>query len=351
MIMELVAVDLFCGAGGLTAGLEAAGITVRAGFDLDGSCEWSYRRNTGAEFVSADVEKLSTKDVLRHFDVSKDRLTLLAGCAPCQPFSTYGRTRSKKDDKWRLLRAFARLVVNTRPDLVTMENVPGLSKHRIFHDFLNALKGEGYDIKWKVLDCTRFGVPQSRERLVLVASKVGAAILPEPTCGNPLTVRDAISHLPPIEAGETHPDDPIHKAASLSPLNLERIRASKPGGSWRDWPPHLISLCHRKEKGWTYPSVYGRMEWDAPSPTITTQCYGYGNGRFGHPEQDRAISLREAALLQSFPEDWEFVEPGGKVEFAPIGRHIGNAVPPRLGEAIGKALLKSVGLNIPEVAA
>ena len=157
-----------------------------------------------------------------------------------------------------------------------------------------------------------------------------------PICNQPVrTVRDAIGELPAISAGMSHPDDRLHMAASLSEKNMDRIKFSKPGGTWRDWPKELISGCHAKKSGSTFPSVYGRMEWDKPSPTITTQCFGYGNGRFGHPEQDRAISLREAAMLQSFPREYKFVAEGEQVTFSTLGRLIGNAVPVSLGEFIG----------------
>ena len=132
--------------------------------------------------------------------------------------------------------------------------------------------------------------------------------------------------------------DRMHAAASLSEINLARIRLSRPGGSWRDWPDDLVASCHKLPSGKTYPSVYGRMEWDKPSPTLTTLCYGFGNGRFGHPEQDRAISLREAAILQSFPESYRFVPDDSPVQFRIIGRLLGNAVPVNLGRAIGKSI-------------
>lgn len=336
----VVCVDLFCGVGGLSYGLARAGINVVAGVDLDNSCHGSYERNVGARFVHADVEAMGFEPLAALFGDDVPRL--LAGCAPCQPFSTYGRTRRVQDDKWRLLGAFSRAIRAIKPEFVTMENVPGLERHDVFHGFLRALRVVGYSVDWDVLECERFGIPQRRRRLVLIASRVCEARLPEPTHAEPVNVADAIGYLPPVEAGAPpRPgSDPLHVAAGLSPLNLERIRHSRPGGTWRDWPEHLVADCHRKEQGRTYPSVYGRMRWDQPAPTITTQCYGFGNGRFGHPEQDRAITLREAAILQSFPEWWEFVLPGGKVEFGPAGRMIGNAVPPRLGEVVGQVIIE-----------
>jgi DNA (cytosine-5)-methyltransferase 1 len=140
-------------------------------------------------------------------------------------------------------------------------------------------------------------------------------------------VRKTIAYLEPLAAGEKSKTDKLHLCSKLSNLNLKRIRAAKPGGTWRDWPPELIAKCHTKKTGKSYPSVYGRMEWDKPSPTITTQCFGFGNGRFRHPEQDRAITLREAALLQTFPANYQFIDPNENLVAIPIGRLIGNAVP------------------------
>ncbi|MFN3458287.1 MAG: DNA cytosine methyltransferase [Novosphingobium sp.] len=178
-------------------------------------------------------------------------------------------------------------------------------------------------------------------KVVLVASMLGPIVIPD--AEKPIaTVRDTISDLPPLQAGNSDPDDPLHAAASLSPLNLARVRHSKPGGTWRDWPPELVAPCHSRASGATYPSVYGRMEWDQPAPTMTTQCYGFGNGRFGHPEQDRAISLREAAMIQSFPKEYAFTPPGTPVNFNVLGRMIGNAVPVQLGKFIGEILVEHV---------
>ena len=156
------------------------------------------------------------------------------------------------------------------------------------------------------------------------------------------TVRDAIGKLPPIVAGgKASADDDLHIASRLSKLNLRRIHATPEGGSWHDWPASLRLACHRQESGRYYGSVYGRMAWDELGPTITTQCYGYGNGRFGHPEQDRAISLREAAMLQTFPRRYRFVPPGERPTFRNVGRHIGNAVPVALGRTIGQSIRRA----------
>ena len=336
---KITAVDLFCGVGGLTHGLAKSGISVKAGIDIESSCRYAYEANNKAKFIEADVEDLSSGSLAELFAGAE--LSLLAGCAPCQPFSSYSqgdRGRAGSND-WRLLQSFGRLVREVQPDLVTMENVPQLHKHEIFDGFLKDLKG--YAVKWGVVECMGIGIPQARKRLVLIASRLGDEYLeiPAPT-KNQRTVRQTIEALPRLSAGERHPEDPLHSAPALSDTNMKRIRASVPGGTWRDWDPSLRAACHVKETGATYPSVYGRMEWDKPSPTITTQSFGYGSGRFGHPEQDRAISLREAAMLQTFPRNYKFVGPDEIPRFNVLGRLIGNAVPVDLAKSIGKILIK-----------
>lgn len=341
----ITAVDLFCGVGGLTYGLNNAGIDVVAGVDVDLACQFPYEANNPAKFLPMDVRDL-TGDFLRSL-WRKRSYTLLAGCAPCQPFSTYSRKgrAARKDSKWSLIAEFARLIREAKPDLVTMENVPQLLTHGVYQEFMASLNK--YHVWANIVDCADYGVPQTRKRFVLVASRIGPVeLLPASDFGTSLrTVREAISKFPRLEAGQSDENDALHAACSLSDLNLRRIRASKPGGTWRDWEESLLASCHRKQTGETYPSVYGRMDWGAPAPTITTQCFGYGNGRFGHPEQDRAISLREAAILQTFPETYRFVEDGAVVRFNVLGRLIGNAVPVRIGEVVAKSLLNHVSHN------
>lgn len=338
---QIVAVDLFCGVGGLTHGLTRAGIKVQLGVDLDPACRFPMEANNAAKFLQADVGLLMPFDIQKEFGDSQ--ITLLAGCAPCQPFSSYAQSakREKPHQDWDLLSAFSKLVLAVRPTLVTMENVPPLRKQQIFKDFIADLNEAGYHLDFRVVDGRDIGLPQRRQRLVLVASLLGPIAIPDANKPQ-VTVRDTISGLPALAAGESDPNDPLHAAASLSELNLARIRHSKPGGTWRDWPKELVSACHTRNTGSTYPSVYGRMEWDKPAPTMTTQCYGFGNGRFGHPEQDRAISLREAAMLQSFPKDYAFVPEGVPINFSTLGRMIGNAVPVLLGEYIGEILVDHV---------
>lgn len=339
MKKKIACVDLFCGAGGLTHGFILEGLPVVAGIDLDPACRFPYEKNNRkAKFIERDISKVTVDELKGLFGDAE--LTILAGCAPCQPFSTYAQRYEldSKDGKWGLLYQFARLAEGAMPDVITMENVPTVAKHEVFQDFVDTLKRLGYEVWHDVVDSSRYGVPQMRRRMVLLASKHGDIRMIEQTHEKPITVKQAIGRLRRLSAGESAPKDKLHITSTLSDKNLKRIRASKPGGTWRDWPKRLVAACHRADSGRTYPGVYGRMEWDKPAPTMTTQCYGFGNGRFGHPEQDRAISLREAAILQSFPRDYAFIPKGSEVNFTLLGRLIGNAVPVYLGRAIARSI-------------
>lgn len=343
---NISAVDLFCGVGGLTHGLSQAKVDVQLGVDIDPAAQHPFEINNEAKFLLADIAKLHPETIINSF--VPGTTTLLAGCAPCQPFSTYsqkakrnGRVRLDRGrvDDWRLVERFGELIEEVQPDLVTMENVPPLLRAPIYTRLLHSLKG--YWVDAQVVDCQTIGLPQTRKRLVLVASKLGPIQIPQFNLAR-TNVHSTIGQLPRIRAGERDSNDRIHCASALSETNLKRIRASVPGGTWRDWPEDLRATCHIRETGSTYPSVYGRMKWNEPSPTITTQCFGYGNGRFGHPEQDRAISLREAAMLQGFPRSYSFLPDDVPISFATLGRLIGNAVPVTLGRVIGEILVDHV---------
>lgn len=339
--MTITAVDLFCGAGGLTRGLLNSGIKVTHGVDFDGCCKYAYEHNnSGTVFIHKSVTDLTSEDIDAYFGEAEIRL--LAGCAPCQPFSKYSSTRRSDDDKWKLLGEFQRVIEDCSPELITMENVPQLKTHPIYIKFIEALLDAGYKIDHQIISCAKYGLPQLRKRLVLVGSKLGPIkiIPPTHTSDNFVRVKDVISHLPKLNAGQRDPKDSLHFSAALSPINLQRIRHSKPGGTWRDWPVNLRTPCHTRKSGSTYASVYGRMDWEKPSPTITTQSYGYGNGRFGHPVQDRALSLREAAILQAFPSTYSFFEPGTEISTRALCTMIGNAVPVTLGEVVGKSFMQ-----------
>ncbi|KYF59302.1 DNA cytosine methyltransferase [Sorangium cellulosum] len=343
---DVVCVDLFCGAGGLTHGLIDAGVHVVAGVDLDKACRHPYEANhEGVAFHRYDVAKLEASEIERWFGDAPVRV--LAGCAPCQPFSTYSnRYDTIGTDRWSLLNHFGRLVEEVGPDIVTMENVPTVTRHAVFDDFVATLKRQGYDVWYDVLDCAEYGLPQRRRRTVLLASLHGPIELRAPNASEAKTVADVLKGLPILRHGSSDTQDRLHTSARLSPLNLERIKASNPGGSWRDWPKHLIAECHRKSTGKTYPSVYGRMRWDEPAPTLTTQFYGFGSGRFGHPSQARALSLREGAILQGFPQDYSFVPEGEPIRFKVLGRLIGNAVPVDLGRVIGESIIDHVKKHV-----
>ncbi len=265
----------------------------------------------------------------------------MVGCAPCQPFSAYTANRKDPNAEWTLLNKFAAIIADVKPHIVVMENVPRLQKHPVFAVFQNVLKDSKYNYNYSVVRCADYGVPQTRKRLVLFASKYGQIGMIPPThdAESFVSVEDAIGHMEQIKAGQTSLLDPLHKSSALSKRNLERIKHSIPGGTWRDWPAGLQAECHLRKTGKTYLSVYGRMEWNKLSPTITTQFNGFGNGRYGHPTQDRALSLREGALLQTFPPGYSFIPEDKPIYTKHIARLIGNAVPVKLGEAIGNSIL------------
>ena len=340
--VTITAVDLFCGAGGLTRGLLDAGIDVVAGIDSNGECAYAYEHNNSASFINESVTDIDPKTLIKLF--GDNTIRLLCGCAPCQTFSSMNQRNEagrKVDSRWTLLLEFSRLIEGVKPEYVTMENVPGLLKTDVFESFINTLEASGYSIDYKVINCSDYGIPQHRERLVLLASLFGSIAFPTPESwgSSPRTVFDAIGTLPAIRAGATSKSDRLHSSSRLSAINLKRIKASKPGGTWRDWEDTLVLSCHKKKAGDGYGAVYGRMEWDKPAPTITTQFYNYGSGRFGHPSQNRAISLREGALLQGFPISYSFDDPQKTLGKRSLGRLIGNAVPVGLGYIIGKTLI------------
>lgn len=340
------AIDLFCGAGGLTHGLLQAGIRVEAGVDIDERARYAYTvNNPGVDFLHWDVQRKQCRSIDRLF--APGRLRLLAGCAPCQPFSKLTNGRDKHSD-WGLLDSFSRFVTGICPELVTMENVPELADRgrEVFERFVAMLEKFEYYVAWRVVDCSEYGVPQARRRLVLLASRLGEISVPDGKSRYPSqrrTVRKTIGDLPPLESGQEDPSDPMHVASQLSPMNLKRVRATPhDGGTRHAWPDNLVLPCHRKKSGERYFSIYGRMWWDKPAPTMTTLCTGLGNGRFGHPEQDRSITLREAALFQSFPRSYEFWPRDETLNRKAVGRMVGNAVPPKLAKAIGLAILQHV---------
>jgi DNA (cytosine-5)-methyltransferase 1 len=348
---KAIAVDLFCGAGALTHGMILEGFDVVAGVDNDPSCRYAYEKNNPSKFIQRDISRFSCKELRRLYAGSA--IKILIGCAPCQPFSSISKKRSayKADDmRWRPLRRFIRIIKDVRPHIVSMENVPDLlqeKKYRVFGELISTLKAAGYKTTFKVIDVSRYGVPQRRKRLILLASLLGEIECVPETHGpkDPNTVRQAIRSLRPIRDGETDCSDLLHRASRLSGQNKLRIIATpKNGGSAKHWPATLFPRCYKRKSGRSYmATVYGRMKWDEPSPTMTTHCITLGTGRFGHPTQNRAISLREAARLQTFPDYYQFEEPQ-KIRMRHVAKQIGNAVPVLFGRAIAKSIRKHIEL-------
>lgn len=334
------AIDFFCGGGGMTHGLLKAGIRVLAGVDICPDYQKTYEENNHNCYLAKSISDVSEEDILRFIpDIYTAEDILFVGCAPCQPFSKQRNSVEEHKDR-ALLTEFGGVVARFRPAYVAVENVPGIKGKGkdVFYQFLKVLETNGYKYTYAVLNAKNYGVPQNRKRLVLIASRLAEVFLPEASFDGQekpyRTVADAIGTYPSLKAGEKNDSIPNHKATTLSQLNLERIRATvHDGGSRTGWPEELILKCHKSEKS-GHTDVYGRMAWNSVAPTLTSKCCSLSNGRFGHPEQDRAISFREAAALQSFPDSYIFY---GKADSI-IARQIGNAVPVLLAKAIGETI-------------
>ena len=352
--ISISAVDLFCGVGGLTHGLQEAGIEVKAGIDVDSTCQYAYEKNNKARFIEKDISKVTGAELSDLYPPGD--VKLLVGCAPCQPFSFLPKNRKSpvQTDKksWPLLDDFARLIKAVEPELVVFENITPIRKAGVFKEFIKELRSLNYFFEEDeiIVYCPDYGIPQKRRRIVLIASVWDKVALPPKTHSRSAedgldlysTVEETIGALPEIGAGEECVKDRLHRSRKLRKKNMDRIRQSNPGGTWEDWDEELRAPCHKKLSGKTYKSVYGRMKKDEPSPTITTQFHNFGSGRFGHYKQDRALSFREAALLQTFPENYEFVDPDSRFIINQIGTHIGNAFPVKLATVIGKHIQKHV---------
>lgn len=334
-------IDLFCGIGGLTHGFENEGFSVVAGVDNDISCQYGYEANNKSKFIHKNIADVTSSELNKLYD--KNKIKILIGCAPCQPYSGLNKKKGKGRDKTPLEK-FAELVEEIQPTIVSMENVRGLAntkKYPEFANFLKTLVKNNYKYSYQVIDASDYGVPQKRNRLVLLASRLGEINLIAPTHKDKkISVREIIGSLPKISDGEISKTDRLHRTRKLSAINKQRIQSTpQDGGNSDSWDQELLPECYKRESGSTYrKTVYGRMRWDEPSPTMTTQCVGLGNGRFGHPEQDRAISLREAALLQTFPTSYKFLPDKKEIVIKNVAKFIGNAVPIRLGEVISKSI-------------
>jgi DNA (cytosine-5)-methyltransferase 1 len=344
------AIDFYCGAGGLTRGLLNAGIDVLYGIDADESARTTYEKNNlrpnGSQplFLQRNMKTVTPEELEPLVPDRKGIKLLFAAGPPCQWFSKVNTIKDKSKKDRELLLLFSNMVVYFKPNYVLVENVPGVRyrKHgSIASKFTEKLQSIGYSIVVKLVDSKKYGVPQNRRRAIILASLVGDPGFPAETHrkGGYVTVRHAIGdreRFPKLNAGQAHSTIPNHTASSLSEKNLERIkRTPRNGGGRKSWSdnPGLKLKCYEDHTGHT--DVYGRMKWSAPAPALTTRFNSLSNGRFGHPSDHRAITLREGAMLQTFPYEYVFFGTQGQ-----IARHIGNAVPVYLAEVLGRHIVE-----------
>lgn len=351
--MRYSAVDAFCGAGGLSLGLQNAGFQVLYGFDYESTCIKTLKLNPEhfPHLVEQqDIRKIDGGQLLSRLGLKQGELDVLAGGPPCQGFSVQRTVGDDEDDRNMLVHHYGNLIEDVLPKFFLMENVAGIGGKRgrkILSDFVSRMEAAGYNVRSKILDAQFFGVPQRRRRLFVVGELLGANRLPtfhwpieSESCAP--SVRDVIGHLPPTpEDFSDHPEFPGHRADRISEKNRERLLALKGGQGRVDLPQELVADCHQNSADKIgHRNVYGRMNWDDIAPTITARFDSFTRGQFGHPDQTRTISIYEGSLLQTFPPKFRFA--GTKVEMA---RQIGNAVPPRLAQVLGEAILKSLKLQ------
>jgi DNA (cytosine-5)-methyltransferase 1 len=322
--MSYQSIDIFSGVGGLSEGMSRAGFETKVAIEIAADAVLAFRMNhTTTDVIERDVRTISSEEIKKKLNGRP--LHLLAGCPPCQGFSSVRRLNRKKnvrDNRNSLVMEYVRLVRDLHPLTIMMENVPALKDYYLFKNAVKELEALGYYTKYEVVNVRNYGVPQSRRRLVLVGSKLGEIEIAD-GIEKRVTVRDAIGDLPSVDKTEDH----VHKIlASHTPKVMERIKCTpKNGGSWKDLPEKYHLPCHQK-KGVGFNDIYGRLRWDDYSTTITGGCLNPSKGRFLHPEEDRCITAREAALLQSFPKKYKFPLNISKTSLALL---IGNALPPQ----------------------
>lgn len=323
--LQLTAVDLFSGCGGLTTGLKIAGFKVLAAVEADQTVAEIYRKNHRSTLMfQRDITELTPTVLMQAVELLPGKLDLLAGCPPCQGFSSL-RTRNgasrNNDRRNALVHQIVRFAKILKPKAIMLENVPRLLTHSSFKEVQSALRKLGYRVESRIENASDFGVPQRRKRLIMLATRNFSPRFAERN-QNRVSVRQAIGGLPPPNSSS----DKLHTSdMSRRSKRVREIIAHIPkdGGSRKSLPKRLQLKCHRRAKGFS--DVYGRMSWDDVSPTITGGCYNPSKGRFLHPIQDRPITLREAALLQGFPPKYYFDPSIGQ---QPIALMIGNALPP-----------------------
>lgn len=318
------AVDLFCGSGAVSEGLKQEGFEIVAAIDNDSvACKTYSLNHPEVLLIEGDIRKVRPSAVAEQ--LAGRRLNLLVVCAPCQPFSNQNRKRAEADPRADLIFESLKFAKFLKPDTIFFENVPGIVHAGLLGQLAKRLLALGYRLSLPLkIDAASLGVPQRRERCILIASKNPSVVK---AFGKALggverkSVYEAIGMLPSLSTGESS-TDPLHKARKHHPITLERLKfIPKDGGSRHSLPSHLTLKCHNGRHN-DFPDVYGRMKWNDVAPTLTTGCTDLTRGRFVHPVDDRAITLREAALLQTFPLSYKFFGNGGQ-----IARQIGNAVP------------------------
>lgn len=346
MLKRLKAIDFFCSGGGMTYGLRDAGIDVIAGIDNDPKCKETYEKNNPqTKFILADVFELKEKVLQKQLNAKRnDDNLILIGCSPCQFWSIIQTDKTKSEKSKNLLIEFKRFVNYFNPGYVLVENVPGILNKKEqsgLSDFVKELENKGYKVHFQIVNMNDYGVPQSRRRFSLIANRVlDKPIFPQPIKKNKPTVRDFIGQqngFPKVNAGHKDKSKFNHSVASLTDKNLQRLKMTpKNGGSWLDWA-NDENLKRKSYRGNGFVDNYGRMSWDKAAPTITTKFFSISNGRFAHPEENRGLSIREGATLQTFPKKYIFYANST----ADAARMIGNAVPPLFAKQLGKALIRS----------
>lgn len=358
-------IDLFCGAGGLSEGFRQAGYQVLAGNDyFEAAGQTFSNTHEGAVFIPGSIQKIEARDFLKHTGLISGELDCLVGGPPCQAYSVYNHQRGLHDDRANLFKEYLRIVDGLRPKWIVMENVTGIfsaGNGAVVEKIQKGFRERGYTVDYKILKAEEFGVPQERRRVVFIGNRIGAPIVwPQSTHGQNkipfTTIYDAIGDLPELRNGENRGIQPYasearsayqaemrkgsncvqnHIAAKLGQINMERMKHIPPGGSWRDIPFDLLPKGMQSAKRSDHTKRYGRMLWDKQSCTILTKCDVHW-GAYIHPDQDRSITVREAARIQSFPD--KFVFKGSRTEQY---IQVGNAVPPLLGKCIARAVAKS----------
>ncbi|MBF8674847.1 DNA cytosine methyltransferase [Pseudomonas fulva] len=338
---EFTAIDLFSGCGGLSLGLEQAGFRVAAAVEIASKAIETYKANhPKVALYDGDIRDIEPLSILRDIGIKPGELDLLAGCPPCQGFSrlrTKNKTNSVIDERNDLISDFIRFAKNMMPKCIMLENVPSLTKDERFELAVHELRTLGYHCTVQVLDAANYGVPQRRKRLIMLASRVHEPVLAKQSEAR-VTVRQAFSSIPT----SAYTNDLVHLIPERRSQAVQHVISLIPknGGSRRDLPDEYQLDCHKKSDG--FRDVYGRMYWDAVSPTITSGCHNPSKGRFLHPEFDRTITLREAAILQGFPANYYFNPAHGKEAIALM---IGNALPPPFIAAHAKSLKSGILLD------